>query len=216
MLEKLISVLLFFARKLAQKLGLGGDGEDIAEQVTMELAATMRRAHAEGDDTIFDAVRMAADPTPWLWRPMNRRAIDRRRKRDAVTRQDAVFHDSYHERPDPFLDPHAFTEQQEIRRIVNDVLSRMSPEHSGVVALRVVRGLEWKEVAKTLGISVQTAHRRLKEVVKRLEKPLADHRDGRTKAASKSEPATESTGQSMVQSSVESSVNAGLQEGVAP
>lgn len=50
----------------------------------------------------------------------------------------------------------------EAAEIVNKILKKLSPEHRACIVLREIEGLDYKEMAATLGIPINTVRSRLK------------------------------------------------------
>jgi RNA polymerase sigma-70 factor (ECF subfamily) len=176
-LERLLVAIWLVARTLARRFGFGDEADDVATDVTMELAARLRWAHARGDDAEFDEMTAARDLTPWVRADVSHRGIDRRRKEHAALRHSAVFHAGWVQRSNTSMGPDVRIERRELRRRVEEALARMTPEHRAVVALKIDRKLGWDEVARRLGVSKRTARRRLAEALTRLGKSLSDYRD---------------------------------------
>jgi len=57
---------------------------------------------------------------------------------------------------------------------LRDVVQELSPQHRELYRLRFEMGLEWKEVARRLGISVETAYGWQREVIAFLKRRLRD------------------------------------------
>ena len=63
--------------------------------------------------------------------------------------------------PAPESNPTSGLEQDELRRRIDEALGKLTDAHRTVVVLHEFEGLEYKEIAKRIGISIGTVMSRL-------------------------------------------------------
>jgi len=142
----------YFARvwRTLRRLGVReGDLSDAAQEVFVIV-------HRRFDD--FDASRPMG---PWLAGIAHRvAAAERRRarhKRERLTEAHVLA-----DRADPRPDPEAAAATAQRRRRVYDALDALDDDHRVVFVLHEMEGLPCPQIAKTLGVNVNTVYSRLR------------------------------------------------------
>lgn len=79
--------------------------------------------------------------------------------------------------PAVWVNPTERLERNELRAKIDDAMGKLSDAHRTVIALHEFEGMEYKEIAKTVGISVGTVMSRLFYARRRLATLLAGIRD---------------------------------------
>ncbi|MSU33262.1 MAG: sigma-70 family RNA polymerase sigma factor [Pedosphaera sp.] len=132
--------------------------EDQALELSQEawVKAWQRLVQFQGDSSY----------TTWMTRIVINLCLDqlRRQKRVRVESIDELEEESGGvERLMPIIDsnPTVGMEQVELRRHIDEALGQMSEAHRTVVVLHEFEGLEYKEIAKRVGISMGTVMSRL-------------------------------------------------------
>ena len=72
------------------------------------------------------------------------------------------------------LQPAAKLSDKEIRERIDAAIARLSEEHRTVIVLREIEGLEYQEIAETVGCSLGTVMSRLFYARKKLQSLLKD------------------------------------------
>lgn len=72
------------------------------------------------------------------------------------------------------INPSEGLEREELRKEIDDAMARLSPEHRTVLVLHEFEGLEYKQIAALVGISIGTVMSRLFYARRRLAVLLAD------------------------------------------
>jgi RNA polymerase sigma-70 factor (ECF subfamily) len=117
----------------------------------------------------------------WLYRIMTNVTIDWMRKRQIESGTE--FDDNIelqniapgaHTAPKSEALPHRQIEQGEIREQIDRALAKLSPEHRAVITLKEIDGLQYHEIAESLGCSIGTVMSRLFYARKRLQGLLKD------------------------------------------
>jgi RNA polymerase sigma-70 factor, ECF subfamily len=70
--------------------------------------------------------------------------------------------------------PHERMEQQEIRGRINAAIAELSPEHRAVILMKEIEGMQYHEIAESLGCSIGTVMSRLFYARKKLQNLLRD------------------------------------------
>ena len=132
--------------------------EDQALELSQEawVKAWQRLVQFQGDSSY----------TTWMTRIVINLCLDqlRRQKRVRVESIDELEEESGGvERLMPIIDsnPTAGMEQVELRRRIDEALGQLSEAHRTVVVLHEFEGLEYREIAKRVGISMGTVMSRL-------------------------------------------------------
>jgi len=117
----------------------------------------------------------------WLYRIMMNVTIDSLRRRHVEG--ETEFDDSIGLRN---IDPNSFTTPRtealpnekiagdEIRARIDAAISRLSPEHRAVILMREIDGMEYQEIADSLGCSIGTVMSRLFYARKKMQSMLRD------------------------------------------
>lgn len=128
----------------------------------------------------------------WLCQIAIHRAIDmtrRKKVRKASELEDYMTGDgsrngtSNRLGPKPTLDPGALAQGGELKAALDRALDELSEKHREVFVLYTVKGLAYKDIAKTLGIQIGTVMSRLFYARKRLQELLSGFQDGQVGGA---------------------------------
>jgi RNA polymerase sigma-70 factor (ECF subfamily) len=149
-------------RRCLRLLGDRSAAEDATQAVFVKLVRAM--------DQLQDRDTML----PWIFRVatnhcLNLRRDERRRGEDSLAADLDVVPDTRGNRSDAYLD----------RQLVQTLLSRFDAETQAVAVGTFVEGLEQKEIARMLGISLRTVTRRLASFGENARKFLARSDAGR-------------------------------------
>jgi RNA polymerase sigma-70 factor (ECF subfamily) len=118
----------------------------------------------------------------WIYRIVMNVTIDWLRKKQ-VRGSGAEFDDAIElkeidpaSRTVPHADalPHERMEQQEIRGRINAAIAELSPEHRAVILMKEIEGMQYHEMAESLGCSIGTVMSRLFYARKKLQNLLRD------------------------------------------
>lgn len=117
----------------------------------------------------------------WLYRVVSNVAIDWKRKQhmkfvpefdDTVSLQDIEPTNTL--LPKPELAPHAKMEDGEIRGRIDEAMKQLSEDHRVVVYLKEMEGMQYHEIAESLGCSIGTVMSRLFYARRKLQSLLKD------------------------------------------
>jgi RNA polymerase sigma-70 factor (ECF subfamily) len=110
----------------------------------------------------------------WLYRVVVNLCLDelRRRKNKPVSLDDIKVQG--YEPVTPGLGPEERAEQQELHRLILEVLARLSTDHRTILILKDVEGLEYNEIAVVLGCSIGTVKSRLNRAREAFRKRLVN------------------------------------------
>jgi len=118
----------------------------------------------------------------WIYRIVMNVTIDWLRKKQ-VKGAGAEFDDSIQlkevdpaSRTLPKADPlpHERMQRSEIREKIDNAIKQLSPEHRAVILMKEIEGMQYHEIAETLGCSIGTVMSRLFYARKRLQNLLRD------------------------------------------
>ncbi|HYY14336.1 MAG TPA: sigma-70 family RNA polymerase sigma factor [Chthoniobacterales bacterium] len=118
----------------------------------------------------------------WIYRIVMNVTIDWLRKKQ-VKGGGAEFDDSIQlkevdpaSRTLPKADPlpHERMQRSEIRERIDNAIKHLSPEHRAVILMKEIEGMQYHEIAETLGCSIGTVMSRLFYARKRLQSLLRD------------------------------------------
>src|SRR5256714_112956 len=118
----------------------------------------------------------------WIYRIVMNVTIDWLRKKQ-VKAGGAEFDDSIQLKevdpasktvPKPDALPSEHMEQTEIRAQIDRAIAQLSPEHRAVILMKEIDGLQYHEIAETLGCSIGTVMSRLFYARKKLQNSLRD------------------------------------------
>jgi RNA polymerase sigma-70 factor (ECF subfamily) len=118
----------------------------------------------------------------WIYRIVMNVTIDWLRKKQ-VKGAGAEFDDSVQlkevdpaSRTLPKADPlpHERMQRGEIREKIDNAIKQLSPEHRAVILMKEIEGMQYHEIAETLGCSIGTVMSRLFYARKRLQNLLKD------------------------------------------
>ena len=70
--------------------------------------------------------------------------------------------------------PHQKLEHAEIRKRIDEAIEKLSPEHRAVILMREMDGMEYQEIADTIGCSIGTVMSRLFYARKKMQALLKD------------------------------------------
>ena len=121
----------------------------------------------------------------WIYRIVMNVTIDWLRKKQ-VKGTGAEFDDSIQlkevdpaSRTLPKADPlpHEQMQRGEIREKIDNAMKQLSPEHRAVILMKEIEGMQYHEIAETLGCSIGTVMSRLFYARRRLAALLADLRN---------------------------------------
>jgi RNA polymerase sigma-70 factor (ECF subfamily) len=70
--------------------------------------------------------------------------------------------------------PHQRLEHAEIRARIDKAIKQLSPEHRAVILMKEIEGMQYHEIAETLGCSIGTVMSRLFYARKKLQHLLRD------------------------------------------
>ena len=121
-----------------RRLDLGGDVEDVAQQVRRKLLVSFREGRFEGGSSL----------RTYVWRVAQHAAIDRLRMRR--TRPTPLSLDEITEPPDPAASPEGALLQQERRDLFTRVLGRLGDDCRTLFHLIVFEELSYAEIARRL------------------------------------------------------------------
>ncbi len=76
--------------------------------------------------------------------------------------------------PHPDALPHERMEQKEIRSRIDAAIAELSPEHRAVILMKEIEGMQYHEIAESLGCSIGTVMSRLFYARKKLQSQLRD------------------------------------------
>lgn len=130
---------------------------DIAQDTFLKL---MDRIGQFRGDSSFDS---------WLYRLVVNSCMDHRRRQKRVLPVLEDFFDSFRSHDETALE-HLM--RDEMQQQVQDVVSKLAPEHRIVVVLRYTEGLSYEEIAEVLNCSRGTVASRLNRAHKILERRL--------------------------------------------
>jgi RNA polymerase sigma-70 factor, ECF subfamily len=118
----------------------------------------------------------------WIYRIVMNVTIDWLRKKQ-IKAGDAEFDDSIQlkevdpaSKTSPKADalPSEKMEQQEIRSEIDKAIAQLSPEHRAVILMKEIDGMQYHEIAESLGCSIGTVMSRLFYARKKLQNLLKD------------------------------------------
>jgi RNA polymerase sigma-70 factor (ECF subfamily) len=118
----------------------------------------------------------------WIYRIVMNVTIDWLRKKQ-VKAGGAEFDDSIQLKdvdpasktlPRPDALPSENLEQREIRTEIDKAIAQLSPEHRAVILMKEIEGMQYHEIAETLGCSIGTVMSRLFYARKKLQNLLRD------------------------------------------
>jgi RNA polymerase sigma-70 factor (ECF subfamily) len=147
---------------------VGGDphlADDVLGQLALRLAG--RRAQEQYDPN--------RPWLPWVYQILRRLSLDafRRLLRGKHEQEPAGGLDFLPSKSPP---PDEEAEREERKRLLREALAQLDPHDREILWLRFIEGLTLQEIADRLGISVATAHRRVKEALEHLRDRLSgDH-----------------------------------------
>jgi RNA polymerase sigma-70 factor (ECF subfamily) len=142
-------------RYLRRRTGDDGRAEELAQEVFVDAAAALPDF---GPD--------APSPLAWLYTVAHRRFVDEARRRS----RDASLHD------DPPL-PVEYGE--ELASVLTVAFERLPDDQRTVLALKLLRGLRFKEIAASLGIGEGAAKMRFQRALAALREELEREGVGR-------------------------------------
>jgi RNA polymerase sigma-70 factor (ECF subfamily) len=70
--------------------------------------------------------------------------------------------------------PHEHMEHMEIRKRIDEAIAQLSPEHRAVILMKEIEGMQYNEIAESLGCSIGTVMSRLFYARKKLQNLLRD------------------------------------------
>ena len=110
----------------------------------------------------------------WLYRVVTNLCMDelRQRKNKPVSLDD--MKEQGYEPVTPGLSPEETVEQQELCRLVLEILTLLSIEHRTVLILKDVEGLEYNEIAAVLGCNIGTVKSRINRAREAFRKRLVN------------------------------------------
>ncbi|HEY4282923.1 MAG TPA: sigma-70 family RNA polymerase sigma factor [Chthoniobacterales bacterium] len=118
----------------------------------------------------------------WIYRIVMNVTIDWLRKKQ-IKAGGAEFDDSIQLKdvdpasktlPKPDALPSETLEQREIRTEIDQAIAQLSPEHRAVILMKEIEGMQYHEIAETLGCSIGTVMSRLFYARKKLQNLLKD------------------------------------------
>src|ERR1043166_172600 len=119
---------------------------------------------------------------PWIYRIVMNVTIDWLRKKqikaggaefdDAVQMKDIDPASRTVPKADPL--PHERMEHAEVRARIDRAIKQLSPEHRAVILMKEIEGMQYHEIAETLGCSIGTVMSRLFYARKKLQHLLRD------------------------------------------
>jgi RNA polymerase sigma-70 factor (ECF subfamily) len=148
--DKVYSIALRFA-------GETGAAMDITQDTFLKL---MDRIGQFRGDSSFDS---------WLYRLVVNSCMDHRRRQRRILPVLEDFFDSFRSREETALE-HLM--RDEMQQQVQEVVSKLAPEHRIVIVLRYTEGLSYEEIADVLNCSRGTVASRLNRAHKILERRL--------------------------------------------
>jgi RNA polymerase sigma-70 factor (ECF subfamily) len=142
------------------------DANDLCQETFVKAWQSLRRFKAE-----------SAFYT-WLYRIATNLGIDHQRKK--ARRGVVGFDDAIKTDEDPVAEtlaskevtPRKKVERMELRAAIEAAIQKLSPEHRAVFVLREYEGLDYKEIAESVGCSLGTVMSRLHYARKHLQKML--------------------------------------------
>jgi len=118
----------------------------------------------------------------WIYRIVMNVTIDSLRRKQ-VRGEGAEFDDAIQLKeidpatrtlPHPGPLPHERMEQMEIRNRIDAAIAQLSPEHRAVILMKEIEGMQYHEIAESLGCSIGTVMSRLFYARKKLQNLLRD------------------------------------------
>jgi RNA polymerase sigma-70 factor (ECF subfamily) len=124
-----------------------------SDDVTQEVFLKMHKS--------LNSFRFASSFKTWLYRVTMNTAINhyRRNRRDstiAASPEIVIEHERNAVRPGDIV------EKQDGRRILEELLAKLNPDQRACVVLREIEGLNYKEIARSLNVKINTVRSRLK------------------------------------------------------
>jgi RNA polymerase sigma-70 factor (ECF subfamily) len=172
---------------------LGGDGKAFEElyekhrQTVFRVAYGMTRNQEDALDVVQETFLKAhrslgrfeqrASVLTWLCQIAVHQAIDlsrRRKVRHAEQLDERFVSDDGPGGPQPEVPPAARVQARELQAALDKALAKLSEKHRTVFVLYTVKGLSYKEIADTVGISIGTVMSRLFYARKNLQAMLAE------------------------------------------
>lgn len=146
------------------------DAWDLSQEVFLKVWKALPRFEAR------------AKFSTWLYRIVHNVVYDWMRKRklnSAGEFDDQLMKESQiavgaRTTPNQNAQPDEAMHNEELRLKIEDAMSHLSPEHQEIVLLREVQGMDYKEIAKILDISMGTVMSRLFYARKKLQELLSD------------------------------------------
>ncbi len=114
----------------------------------------------------------------WLYRIMTNVAIDSLRQRQR--RNEADFDETIAPDSSPGSlpnfgpDPGTELERQELKERIEAAIEKLSPDHRAVIIFKEMEGLQYHEIAESIGCSIGTVMSRLFHARRNLQRMLAD------------------------------------------
>jgi RNA polymerase sigma-70 factor (ECF subfamily) len=127
----------------------------------------------------------------WIYRLATNACIDflrreKRRQTVSLVAQDEDGEQRVLELPDPCGNPVAELEQKELREAIHRGMDQLSPEHRRILLLREISGLNYQEIAESLGLEEGTVKSRIARARLRLREILMADRNFSGGGSSKS------------------------------
>jgi len=140
--------------------GNADDAEDWAQECFVRSYSQLRQ---------YDARRPFA---PWLLRVTSNTCINLAKSRQV--RQDNILAglQDVREQPGSSVDPIQIAIRTDEGRRIQAAVSCLAPEMRQAVALRIVDGLSFNELAETLGVPLQTAASRVRRALQQIREKL--------------------------------------------
>ena len=131
----------------------------LAEDVTQEAFLKVLKK--------IDTFRGASSFSTWFYTILNNLCLDILRKKSrapdiiSITRENTNDDEYELQLEDASPGPYESLQNKEIKKILEDAIKKLTPEHRAIIVLRDVEGLEYEEIAKILKISLGTVKSRL-------------------------------------------------------
>ncbi len=145
-----------------------GDAEELCQEAFVKAWRSLK--HFKGDSSFYT----------WIYRIATNLGIDKKRR--AARHGTVGFDDAIKSDDNPVADtlaskevtPRKHAERGELRAAIDAAIEKLSPDHRAVFVLYELEGMDYKDIARTVGCSLGTVMSRLHYARLNLQKMLKD------------------------------------------
>ena len=118
-----------------------------------------------------ETVVIESSLTPYLFKMVHRRALNRLAHIDATQRADTRFYEEMQE----MLQDTDYYQVEELTRRIEEAVAALPESYREAFAMHRFRNMSYKEIAETLGVSPKTIDYRIQQALKQLRTDLKDY-----------------------------------------